>query len=245
MADRGDLTDIERTFSEIAVALFAPGTVSGTLQRIVDLAVVSVDGCEVAGVLVADADSVLTTLAASSAVGSALDDVQVAADRGPCLSAARDGTSVYAEDLLDDDRWPEFAAAAVAADVRTVLAYALSTGRPAALNLYGRSPDAFDGSARAQAVLFATLARLALESANERARDDARASDLGEALRTRELIGQAQGILMERERITGEQAFEVLRRASQHLNIKLREVAITLVETGQDPDTGARVDPRR
>jgi AmiR/NasT family two-component response regulator len=52
------------------------------------------------------------------------------------------------------------------------------------------------------------------------------------------LIGQAQGILIERERITGDQAFDVLRRASQHMNIKLREVAETLVETGESPDTG-------
>ena len=66
----------------------------------------------------------------------------------------------------------------------------------------------------------------------------ARAGNLTDALRTRELIGQAQGILMERERITADQAFDVLRRASQHMNIKLREVAETLVDTGESPNTG-------
>ncbi len=54
----------------------------------------------------------------------------------------------------------------------------------------------------------------------------------------RELIGQAQGILMERERITADQAFDVLRRASQHLNVKLREIATRLVESGESPTTG-------
>ena len=83
--------------------------------------------------------------------------------------------------------------------------------------------------------MFATLAGLALDSAQERAADDERVANLTEALRTRELIGQAQGILMERERITADQAFDVLRRASQHMNIKLREVAETLVETGESP----------
>ena len=83
--------------------------------------------------------------------------------------------------------------------------------------------------------MFATLAGLALDSAQERAADDERVANLTEALRTRELIGQAQGILMERERITADQAFDVLRRASQHMNIKLREVAETLVATGESP----------
>ena len=83
--------------------------------------------------------------------------------------------------------------------------------------------------------MFATLAGLALDSAQERAADDERVANLTEALRTRELIGQAQGILMERERITADQAFDVQRRASQHMNIKLREVAETLVATGESP----------
>ena len=57
------------------------------------------------------------------------------------------------------------------------------------------------------------------------------------------MVGQAQGILMERERITADQAFDVLRRASQYMNIKLREVAETLVETGESPETGPTPPP--
>ena len=68
--------------------------------------------------------------------------------------------------------------------------------------------------------------------------DKRRAANLLAALGTREMIGQAQGILMERERITACQAFDILRRASQHLNRKLREIAQDLVETGETPDTG-------
>ena len=64
------------------------------------------------------------------------------------------------------------------------------------------------------------------------------ARDLNTALGTRETIGEALGILMERERVTANQAFDILRRASQHLNIKLRDVAQNLVETGESPDTG-------
>jgi len=85
--------------------------------------------------------------------------------------------------------------------------------------------------------IFATLAGLALGSAFHREDDEKKDANFDEALRTRELIGQAQGILMERERITADQAFDVLRRASQYLNVKLKEVAQTLVETGETPPT--------
>ena len=122
------------------------------------------------------------------------------------------------------------------------IAFSLSPERASALNLYARMPQAFGATDRAQGQLFATLARLALDSAEARAADDTRAANLAEALRTRELIGQAQGILMERERITADQAFDVLRRASQRMNVKLREVAVTLVETGETPE-GERPAP--
>ncbi len=75
-------------------------------------------------------------------------------------------------------------AAAVAAGIRSVLAYSLSAGRPSALNLYSRLPAAFGATDRAQGQLFATLARLALDSAEERASDEKRAGNLIEALRT-------------------------------------------------------------
>lgn len=100
---------------------------------------------------------------------------------------------------------------------------------------YGQLPAAFGATDRAQGQLFATLASLALDSAEQRDAREHQALQLTEALKTREVIGQAQGILMERERITADQAFDVLRRASQRMNVKPRVVASTLVETGEDP----------
>ena len=238
MPEPDQFLDLERNVSQVAVALFAAGTVQGTLQRIVDLAELAVDGCEAAGIFLDDHGKVVTA-AASSALVEIVDRLQVDAGEGPCLDASRSNSTVYAADLIDDERWPTFAPSAVAAGIRTVLAYSLSADRPAALNLYARLPAAFGATGRAQGLLFATLAGLALDSAEERASEGKRSDNLVEALRTRELIGQAQGILMERERITGDQAFDVLRRASQHVNIKLREVAEALIETGESPDTGA------
>lgn len=238
MASTEELTELEDTISQIAVALFAPGTVEGTLQRIVELAQRAVDGCEAAGIMLLDAGNI-STLAASTELVVKVDQIQIDAGEGPCLDAAAQTTAFYANDLLDEQRWPTFAPAAVAAGIRSVLAYSLSAERPSVLNLYATLPAAFGATDRAKGQIFATLAGLALDSAQERAADAEIAGNLTEALRTRELIGQAQGILMERERLTAEQAFAVLRRASQHLNVKLREVAETLVETGETPDTGA------
>ena len=87
-------------------------------------------------------------------------------------------------------------------------------------------------------MLLATMAGMAFTSAQIHEDEERRAANLQAALATREMIGQAQGILMERERITPDQAFDILRRASQHLNVKLRDVAQSLVDTGERPDTG-------
>lgn len=243
MPDADELLDLENSLAQVAVALFAAGTVQGTLQRIVDLAERAVDGCEAAGILL-DHDGAIITAAASSTLVDVVDRLQIEAGEGPCLDASTQKSTYYAADLIDDDRWPTFGPAAVAAGVRSVLAYSLSDDRQSALNLYAQLPAAFGATDRAQGVLFATLARLAIDSAEERAFEEKRAVNLAEALLTREFIGQAQGILMERERITADQAFDVLRRASQHMNIKLREVAETLIETGESPDTGAIARPR-
>jgi hypothetical protein len=237
-----EFVDVESNLSEVAVALFSPGTVQGTLQKIVDFAERAVDGCDAAGILVVEGGRV-TTAAASSALVVVVDQMQIDADEGPCLDASTQGTTFYAVDLIDDSRWPTFAPSAVTAGIRSVLAYPLSAERASALNLYGRYPAAFGALDRAQGHLFATLARLALDSAEERATDEKKTGNLVEALRTRELIGQAQGILIERERITADEAFDVLRRASQYMNVKLREVAETLVETGESPRTGAPPTP--
>ena len=237
-----ELRELEGTVAEIATALFARGTVEQTLQRIVRLAERAVDGCEAAGVMVTQ-DGTLSTVASTSELVITVDQIQIDADEGPCVDALRHSTGFYANDLLDEQRWPTFSGAAVAAGIRSVLAYSLSAERPSALNLYASLPLAFGATDRAQGELFATLARLALDTAEHRAAEETNTANLAAALLTREVIGQAQGILMERERITSDQAFDMLRRASQHMNIKLREVAEALVETGEAPATADRPAP--
>lgn len=234
--------ELERNLAILARSLFQRGTVQGTLQLIVDLAVATVEGCDFAGVFLR-IDGRVVTAAASDAVAVALDELQFATDEGPCLDAIREGGSRYAVDLDEDPRWLRFGPAAAEMGVRSAIAFRLSGHTVSALNLYARFPAAFGATDRAKGLIFATLAGLAVDAAGDRADDLQRVANLHEALLTREIIGQAQGILIERERITGEQAFDVLRRASQHLNIKIRDVARTLVETGQTPPTGPGKPP--
>jgi len=230
---------LDVAWSELAIALFAAGTVQGTLQRIVDLAVEAVEGCDAAGIFTVEKGRVIT-IAFSAPMVVALDDMQFAAGEGPCLDALSQGSTFYAEDLADDSRWRTFGPAATEAGIRSLLAFPLASRRASALNLYARMPRAYGALDRAKGLIFATLGGIALGTAEDRATEDERAGNLREALQSRELIGQAQGILMERERITADQAFDVLRRASQHLNRKLRDVAETVVTTGESPaaDTG-------
>lgn len=230
-----DFVELESIFSRVAQDLFAPETVEATLQQIALLARQTVDGCDAAGILVIDRLGHASTVAASGELVGELDRLQIDADEGPCLDAARDGSTYYAADLLDESRWPTFSAGAAAVGVRSVLAYSLPADSLSALNLYARVPTAFGATERAQAQLFATLARLALDTAESHAAETRSTESLTTALRTRELIGQAQGILMERERITADQAFDLMRRASQRMNIKLRDIAEVLVETGEVP----------
>jgi hypothetical protein len=231
-----DTEELEQSISAVARALFAAGTVAGVLELTVDLANAAVDGSDAVGVLLVEAERV-TTAASSHPIAIELDELQFAVNEGPCLDAIAFGTPSHAEDLAEDPRWPQFGPVAAQVGIRSALAFRLTEQPVSALTVYARHPAAFTATDRAKGLIFATVAGLALDVVGERAEDQQRVANLHEALRTRELIGQAQGILMERERITGEKAFDELRLASQHLNVALREVARTLVETGETPAT--------
>lgn len=225
-------------FSEVARSLSTAGGVHETLVLVAAVAVANVEGCDYAGIFVLD-EGTITRPARTDPLVTEVDALQQEADEGPCLDAIAHGTVFYAGDLGNDPRWPRFGPEAAARGVRSLLALPLTAGGPiGALNLYARYVEAFGVVDRARGLLLAALAALALSTAQTHEDGERRASNFRLALTTRELIGQAQGILMERERITADEAFDILRKASQHLNVKLREVAQTLVETGERPDIG-------
>jgi GAF domain-containing protein len=222
--------DLARTLAGVARDLTRVGTVQETLQRIVDLALQTIPDADCAGVMLLE-DSHVTAPAATDLRVSELDALQARLWEGPGMDAMREQASAYSEDLAHEPGWPRFAPKAAERGMRSLLAIRLHPDDDVlgALNLYSRRPAAFDEADREVASLFAVHAAVALEAAERHADDVTRALHLQEALESRDLIGQAKGILMERQHIDADQAFDILRRASQRSNLKLRDVAALIV----------------
>jgi GAF domain-containing protein len=163
-----------------------------------------------------------------------LDAAQYRSDKGPCLQAYSLRQVVRGTVPECADHWPEFTAAAAKAGVRSVLAVPLvASDRPlGALNLYSKTAESYDETDEETAALFSEQAAVACANAEVYWRTYSLTEHLREALESRDVIGQAKGILMVRRSCTPDVAFEALRKASQHRNIKLRSVAEQVVYLG-------------
>ncbi|GAA0268410.1 GAF and ANTAR domain-containing protein [Cryptosporangium japonicum] len=173
------------------------------------------------------------TAAATDDLARRADHLQYQLQSGPCLDAARKHTVAHIPDTGQDTRWPEFARrAADECGIGSVLSYRLTLEEPdgttGSLNLYGRRPDGFDEQQLDVGGLIATAGALAVTAA--RYRDNA--VSLARGLRTNREIGTAVGILMHQHKVTQDQAFDLLRIASQHQNRKLRDIAAEVTHTG-------------
>ena len=222
--------DLAEGFAEVARALRAERSVQATLDRIVHLAVDTIDGCDHACVSLVRRDGI-TTPAANDEVGPKVDDIQYEASEGPCLDAIREHAVFVTDDLSQEDRWPNFSKrVAEATGVHSALSYRLFVEEDTlgALNLYSKDTAAYDEEDKAVGSIFAAHAAVALSAALNQ-------QQLEEAVASRDVIGQAKGILMARQQVSADEAFEMLRRASQRLNVKLRDVAKRVAATGTAP----------
>jgi AmiR/NasT family two-component response regulator len=233
-------TELAEAFSAIARRLLDADTVVGTLGQIVNLAVETIDGCDYAGVSLVKGVSIGTPVFSDEIVAAA-DAVQYETAEGPCLDAIRLQETFESRDLAHDARWPRFGPRVAGLGVSSLLSYHLFAHESTlgALNLYSRTVAAFDDTSHRTAAIFAAHAAIALSVAQSHEGTLEESAGMRAALESRDMIGQAKGILMERENVTADQAFDVLRRASQHLNVKLREVAQRVTETGESPDPRA------
>jgi GAF domain-containing protein len=227
--------ELAELFAYIARELHAGTTAEQTAARIVAAAVHTVPGCDHAGISLVPRHGRIETVAASDDVAAAVDAIQYELGQGPCLEAIRDHESYLICDLLREERWPSFSRrAAEQTSIRSMLAFRLfvSGDTLGAINLYSRDVDAFDSEACAVGAILAAHASVGLSTARERER----AEHLERAVESNREIGMAMGVVMASGLRTPEQAFEVLRRASQQLNVKLRDVASAVVETGEVPE---------
>ncbi len=179
------------------------------------------------------------TAACTDPLASQADEVQYRTGDGPCLHAMRHGIQVRIDDLARHHRWPRFSRQAVSLGVRSSLSLPLITdGEPVgALNLYARRPGAFGPAETRRAEKFAGHASGALTLALRMAS----CADLNDQLRSsivsRAVIDQALGVIMATERCPQDKAFAMLRSVSQNTNVKLRDLAATIVTSvsGEPP----------
>lgn len=218
---------LARDLSELAREMQAETTVEALLERITAAAVYEVDGAEHAGISEADGKHVHTRASTHELV-TTIDDLQYRIEDGPCLTSLREQVTVRSDDLAAEDRWPRFAPAASGAGVRSMLSVQLFVDGDnlGVLNLYNTKPNAFDETSENAAMLLAAHAAVAWKGARVE-------GNLRTALETRDVIGQAKGILMERFKIDAAAAFDLLILASQRTNIKVRDVADQLATTGE------------
>jgi hypothetical protein len=172
----------------------------------------------------------IQTPASVGALAAACDTLQEELGTGPCIEALAEADTVRVDDMAVEDRWPDFAKRAARLGIGSLLAVRMATPRDrlAALNLYATVPGAFDRDSELLAAAYATHVGMLLAAQDKEA-------NLRAAIRSRESIGQAMGILMERHRITASQAFDLIVHASQNTNVKLRDIAEELVQTGALP----------
>jgi anti-anti-sigma factor len=244
LTGRGEEAEVwPAQFEALTRALLGDTTVAAALRHVVDAAEHVVAGADLVSVTLQTPDGAYSTPVETGPMATALDQVQYSSGLGPCLSAAAPGAPdfVSSDDLRVEDRWPSFAAAAASHGYQAIMSTTLrpggeSPGLTGALNLYSRRPHGLTTADRHAALLLATHASLALAHATTAELAELDRAHLRRAISSRDVIGQAKGVLMARQGISAEEAFDLLRRTSQKLNVKLIEVATTLVGRQTDRD---------
>jgi hypothetical protein len=209
---------------------------TAALESLTTSAASNIPGVDFASITILGSDDTLHTVGATDPLANTTDQLQYELREGPCYAAVTEDRFVLINDLTVASAYPRYAPRAHELGVRAQAAVQLtSPGQRAGLNLYARTPEAFDRSTVQVAELFATHAAALLHYADQ-------VEQLSEALHTRTDIGTAVGIIMERYGIGNHQAFAFLVRSSNTRNMKLRLVAQEVVDGrfGTTPDEDAR-----
>jgi GAF domain-containing protein len=225
-----------RALEELGRLALRGHSVESLLQRVVDLTKTAMPTPVEVSISILD-HKPPTTAAFTGQLALDCDESQYGHGYGPCLHAARTGEVTEIPDARTETRWPDYVKRAAERGALSSLSIPLPVHEDVhgALNIYSREVDGFDAQSRAAAKRFAPYAGVAVS--NMYAYQDARnlADNLQTALDSRAVIDQAKGILMERHKLTADQAFQVLARLSMQNNRKLRDIAEELVTTGVLP----------
>ncbi|MEV6903998.1 ANTAR domain-containing protein [Amycolatopsis sp. NPDC051372] len=229
------LGPLAQQFATLTYSLLNTHTVGDVLQQVTDTALRVVPGAELVSITLRAPDGTFHTPIQTDPVAGELDQLQYRLHEGPCLDAADPAGPAVADspDLATTSRWPRFGPAAAQRGWGAVMSTALLTdAQPprlsGALNVYARRAGGLGEPDRAAALLLATHASLALAHVDTVTRGRLQNHHMERAIDSRDVIGQAKGILMARRGLSADEAFDLLRRTSQDLNVKLVELAETL-----------------
>jgi hypothetical protein len=203
-----------------------PRSVEDVLSDVTKAALELVPGTDTAGVLLIGKGGKWDSLGGTSDLPHFLDELQMKYNEGPCVEAALDDLIVRTEDFRTDERFPNWSPAVVELGVLSGVSFKLYTANrtAGALNLFAFKPNAFDGESETFGTVLAAHAAAAILASRE-------GEELQSALSTRDRIGQAKGIIMERYNVDDIQAFDMLRKLSQDSNIRLVDIAQRVIET--------------
>jgi GAF domain-containing protein len=222
-------------FAALARQFARQPDLTATLEAIVVHTVATIEGAEHAAVTIRRPGGKFQTIAATGDLPLRVDEIQYQTQEGPCVQALTEHHVLRSDDLATDARWPAFGRlVSERTEVISMMSHRLLLEEDrtlGALNLYSRKPAAFTPLDLAVLDELATHAAIALTLAATRDQNE----NLRRALETSRTIGTATGILMTRKLTTRQQAFDLLRIASQHSHIKLRELAEYVIDTGALP----------
>lgn len=226
-----DAWDADR-FARLAADMHDERTVEGTLDSVLSGACEAL-GCDYVGVLFVHGPGSVETAAVSDPLVGAFDRLQMELGEGPDLRALEDHDPVLVRNVREDTRWPRWSAAVAETGIRSMLAVPLVTElmTVGTLNFYDRRPGRFDDDSRTRAGVFARHATVAIAGARN-------VANLWAAVDVRRTVGQAQGILMQRYRLSEQQAMDVLMRYTQETGTRLADVAANVVASLAMPRGG-------
>ena len=218
--------DLALRMAELARNTALPQNVDDVLEGVTAAAVEMIPGTDTCGVLLIGKGRKFSSLHGTSDLIYKLDALQEQYGEGPCISAAVDELIVRTDDFSHEQRWPKYSAAMVDLGVRSGLSFKLytSASTAGALNLFSLRPHAFNGESEAIGAVLAAHAASSIIASRH-------GEQLEAALNTRDTIGQAKGVIMERFNVDAVRAFDMLRELSQTTNTRLIDIALRVIET--------------
>jgi GAF domain-containing protein len=221
--------NLSAALAAVAQTLAAEEDLTAVINRTCQLAVATIDRCAHADIMLMAAGDVVTAPGSTDWIGTRVVSIEAQFNEGPCIDATRTGVAVLAPDLNRERRWPRFVPRCLAeTPVKSMIGLPLLVGGTpiGAIDIYADEPNSFSEEDCAVGALYAAHAAIAFTAARER-------QQLHEALMSRDLIGQAKGIIMAQSQVGSDEAFDLLRRASQRLNEKVTIVAQRVVESAK------------